>query len=185
MGTETKDQEKARHLADACALGNRKAQFELYQQFAKAMYSTCYRLLNDSMEAEDALQEGFVSAFTHISAYKGDAPIGAWLKKIMVNQCLSRLKKRKTMMHELEAYGASSDFANPDPPDSDHTALQVEKVKQAIQLLPDGFRTVFSLYLLEGYDHKEIAQILGITETTSKTQYLRAKKKLKTLLTSL
>lgn len=129
--------------------------------------------------AEDVLQEAFVNAFQNLKSYQGKATFGAWLKKIVVNKAISVLRKNRLEMVLTDTH---PDVVEEDGVNEEELELKVERVKEAIQRLPNGFRVVFSLYLLEGYDHKEIAEILDISESTSKTQYNRAKKKLKELL---
>lgn len=160
--------------------GNQLAQYKIYEKYAKAMFSTCYRMMNNREEAEDVLQEAFSDAFAKLTTFRFESTFGAWLKQIVVNRCINRISKRKLDLFYSENIG------NYDYPDdeysSDEKLYEIEKVKKAIQLLPDGYRMIFSLYLLEGYDHEEIAEILGISESTSKTQYMRAKNKLKEIL---
>ena len=129
-------------------------------------------------EAEDVLQEAFLSAFQNIDRYRADATFGLWLKRIVVNKSISLLNKRKGLeFEEIQDFNQSFEELS-----VSEEALEVKKIKKAVSQLPDGFRTVLTLYLFEGYDHKEIAQILQITESTSKSQYNRAKKRLKQLL---
>jgi RNA polymerase sigma-70 factor (ECF subfamily) len=135
--------------------------------------------LDDQEFAEDMLQEAFVSAFQNIKSYQGRASFGAWLKKIVVNKAISHLRKQQM---EFVEFDDRFELSEEESSDDTHLVLKVESVRGAIQKLPKGFRIVFSLYLLEGYDHREIAQILGISESTSKSQYNRAKKKLKEIL---
>ncbi len=144
------------------------------------MFNICMRITNNTAEAEDVLQEAFLDAFRKIHTFKGDATFGAWLKRIVVNRSINHIKKRKLEMVDV----AEMDFEDPSGDSRDEPALHLEvsKVHEAIQLLPDGFRTVLTLYLLEGYDHREISEILDISESTSKSQYNRAKKKLAHLL---
>ena len=144
------------------------------------MYNIAYRITNNELDAEDVLQESFVSAFRNIESYRGTASIGAWLKRIVINNSITAVKKRKADFVPIEEHGEYSDWQNQQ--DDDLLYLNVEKIRNAIQLLPDGYRVVFSLYLMEGYDHKEIASILKITESTSKSQYNRSKKKLQKIL---
>ena len=143
------------------------------------MYNICYRIVNDEEEARDVLQEAFIKAFQNLHTFRGDSTFGAWLKKIVINQAINSLRKQKLMYEPL---GEGDYSADPVNIDDENLLLNVERVKNAIQELPEGFRTVFSLYLFEGYDHAEIGQILGISESTSKTQYIRARNKLKELL---
>jgi RNA polymerase sigma factor (sigma-70 family) len=166
-------------LIEGCKLGDRKAQAELYRLYAKAMYNVCVRIVGNTAEAEDVLQEAFLVVFAKVGLYRGDATFGAWLKRIVVNTALNTVRKRRLALVELDG---EAEVADEPHPDEEETLLQVAQVRQAIQLLPDGYRVVFSLYLLEGYDHNEIAEILGISVSTSKTQYNRAKKRLLELI---
>lgn len=135
-----------RPLVERCRLGEQKAQYELYKLYSKAMFNICMRIANDYAEAEDILQESFLSAFQHIQTFKGDSTFGAWLKKIVVNQSIAHIKKKRLQLIPLEEQ---------DMPQEDETVyeeevvLQVEGIKRAIQKLPDGYRVVLSLYLLE------------------------------------
>ena len=140
-------------------------------------------MIKDEDDAEDVLQEAFVSAFRNLRGYRGDATFGAWLKRIVVNKCINFMKKKHTMMQPLDDEPIEV-IDDTEEPDYREINLSVDRIKIGIAELPDGFRTVLSLYLLEGYDHKEIGEIMGITESTSKSQYLRAKKKLRTILES-
>lgn len=143
------------------------------------MFNICFRIVGNQELAEDVLQEAFVNAFMKISTFEGKASFGAWLKRIVVNQAISHLKKNQLEMKMPEGELEIEDESGID---EQELVLKVESIRRAIQQLPRGFRVVFSLYLLEGYDHKEIAEILEISESTSKSQYNRAKKKLKEIL---
>ncbi len=164
-------------LIDQCRKGSKKAQFRLYELYYKGMYSVSLRILNDEPEAEDVMQEAFLSAFEKISSYQGEVSFGAWLKKIVINRSLDCLRSRKVSFEEVNE-------RTMEVPDDDGTPEQVdvECIKRAIQKLPDGYRTVLSLYLIEGYDHEEISQILEISNSASRTQFSRAKQRLKELL---
>jgi RNA polymerase sigma-70 factor (ECF subfamily) len=142
------------------------------------MYNSSLRIVNDRFEAEDIMQEAFLSAFKNIEQYKGEVSFGAWLKRIVINRSLDFLKKKKLELFpiENELYKISNE--NEDIIYLEDTIEQVEILKQQMNLLPTGYQIILSLYLLEGYDHEEIASILGITASTSRTQYMRAKKKL-------
>ena len=129
------------------------------------------------MEAEDVMQEAFLSAFKKIETYKGEVSFGAWLKKIVVNRSLDYLKKRKVHFEEVnEKTTQISDYQ------MGTKDIDVQMIKDAIRELPDGYRVVLSLYLIEGYDHDEISQILEISNSSSRTQLLRAKNKLRVIL---
>lgn len=145
------------------------------------MFNVCVRILNNIEEAEDVLQEAFLNAFLKLNSYRGDATFGAWLKRIMVNYSINYLKKNRRDIVEVDERTMEMvDVSHEDTTLPD--GMTIDRVREAIQLLPDGYRIVFSLYLLEGYDHQEIAQILNISESASKSQYSRAKKKLRQIL---
>lgn len=170
---------KHAEIVDRCVQGDQKAFFEIYKLYSKAMFNICYRILGEQEVAEDVLQEAFVNAFQNINSYQRKASFGAWLKKIVVNKTISHLRKQHLEMVELDH---RIEIKDEDDVDDIDLIMKVDAVREAIQKLPNGFRIVFSLYLLEGYDHKEISEILGISESTSKSQYNRAKKKLKEIL---
>ena len=178
MGTQYRNINQ--DIVDQCKNGDRQAQFQFYKLYSKAMYNIAYRITNNEMDAEDVLQEAFVSAFKNINNYRGTASIGAWLKRIVINHSITTIKKRKADLVPIEEHGQYGDMV--DTGDDQALYLNVDKIRNAIQLLPDGYRVVFSLYLMEGYDHQEIASILNITESTSKSQYSRSKKKLQKIL---
>ncbi len=166
-------------LIEQCRQGNREAFYRLYKLYARSMYNVSFRIVNNTGEAEDALQEAFISAFRNLHYYRGDAPFGSWLKRIVVNKSINAIKKNRT-----EQLPDNEDFDVPDPTEDQgrEFPFSVENVRKAIALLPDGYRSVLSLYLVEGYDHSEIAEILGISESTSKSQFNRSKKKLREIL---
>lgn len=162
-----------KELVDAMRAGDRSAQFEIYKLYCKAMYNVALRIVKLEEEAEDVLQESFVSAFNAIASYKGEATFGAWLKRIVINNALGKLKARKLAFEELSYEHEIID--DNESVHFDDEFVRVDMVKHQINLLPDGYRTVLCLYLLEGYDHNEIADILNISVSTSKSQYKRAK----------
>lgn len=165
-------------LIERCRQGDREAHYRIYTLYARSMYNVGYRIVNNPEEAEDVLQEAFISAFKNLGYYRGDATFGAWLKRIVVNKAINALKQRR---HDSLPDDDNFDVAEPSSEEISFP-YSVEQVKRAIAALPDGYRSVLSLYLIEGYDHSEIAEILGITESTSKSQFNRSKKKLLTLL---
>jgi RNA polymerase sigma-70 factor (ECF subfamily) len=143
------------------------------------MYNVGYRITGNEVDAEDVLQEAFISSFKNLNSYRGDSSFGSWVKKIVINKAINLLKKRKwELMPENEEFDVPAE----EPEQEYRPALQVETVRSAIMQLPDGYRSVLSMYLLEGYDHQEIAGIMGITESTSKSQLNRAKTKLREIL---
>jgi len=155
------------------------AQYTLYNQYSKAMFNLAYRILNNREDSEDILQDSFTDAFRNLSSFRFESTFGAWLKTIVINKCINQLKKRKAeFATENVPEKATIEAENND----EGFKKDIDKVFRAIEILPDGYRVVFTLYLMEGYDHSEIANILGISESTSKSQYMRAKSKLKQLL---
>jgi RNA polymerase sigma factor (sigma-70 family) len=167
-------------LIARCKAGDQDAHFHLYKLYSKAMYNVGLRITRSEEEAEDVLQEAFINAFRNIDSYRGDATFGAWLKRIVVNKAINAVNRKKhDPIPDVERW----DLADEEPVAEYGEGLTVDRVKRCIEELPDGYRTVLSLYLLEGYDHQEIAGIMGITESTSKSQLNRAKSKLRELLT--
>ena len=168
-----------RDLIERCKDGKRDAQFELYRLYSRAMYNTALRMVGNAHDAEDLLQSVFIDVFTKIDSFRFESSIGAWMKRITVNKCINFLKSRRLVFQEL------SQHAGEDAPESEaegEPAYSVDSVRNAIDQLPDGYRVVFTLYAVEGYDHEEISHILGVSEATSKSQYSRAKAKLRSIL---
>lgn len=168
-------------LIGRCLRGDMLGYKELYQRYSKAMFNTCLRLLNDTAEAEDVLQESFIEAFRNLQNFENRTSFGGWLKQICVNRSINQLKKRKIVLVDIEKTG-DRDWTDEAMIDESEIALKIDSVKKAIMSLPDGYRTVLNLYLLEGYDHEEIATILNVAESTTRTQFMRAKQKLLQLL---
>lgn len=164
-------------LIDQCLENDKEAQFRVYKLYYRSMFNTSLRIVNHSEEAEDIMQESFLTAFQKLDSYKGEVSFGIWLKRIVVNRSLDYLRKRKLAFEEVH-----SDLSVYDDDPVDETEYSVEEVKSAISLLSDGYRTILSLLLLEGYDHEEVSEILGISNVTSRTQYCRAKQQLRKLL---
>ena len=177
MGTQ-KDIHK--ELIEASKRGDNRARRQLYELYARAMFNICYRMMNNREDAEDILQEAFVQAFTKLDSFRYDSTFGAWLKRIVINTCINAINKRKVdilLNDDMYYFGDRSD-----EDDNYEMPLTTKDIENAMEQLPEGGRIVFSLYLLEGYDHIEIAQILGITESTSKSQFMRAKRKVYEIL---
>lgn len=168
-------------LIERCLNGDTLGYKELYQRYSKAMFNTCLRILNNAAEAEDVLQESFIEAFRNLQDFQFRTSFGGWLKQICINRSINQLRKRKTDWVDMEIAG-DYNMAEEIPVDESEIQLKVESVRRAIMKLPDGYRTVLNLYLLEGYDHEEIAGILNVAESTTRTQYIRAKQKLLQLL---
>jgi len=167
------------NLIDGCKAGDQKAQFQLYKLYYKAMYNTSLRVVGDTMEAEDIMQESFLSAFEKIETYSGSVSFGAWLKKIVINRSLDAINRKKAVFEDIDNHRELRTVAEDDDSDFvEYLDVKVEAVRSAINKLPDGYRIILSLYLLEGYDHDEIGEILSISSSTSRSQLSRAKQKL-------
>lgn len=169
-----------KELIEACLRGDRMAQHRLYQQYAKAMLNISYRMLNNREDAEDVLQEAFTDAFRRLSGFRYESTFGAWLKRIVINRCINSMRKKKT---DLQFFDDMHVFSQKAEEEVVTTGLSAESVKKAMKELPSGSRMIFSLYLLEGYDHNEISEILNISVSNSKTQYMRARQRVKEILT--
>ncbi|MCX6249913.1 MAG: RNA polymerase sigma factor [Bacteroidetes bacterium] len=167
-------------LINECKKGSRSAQFRIYKLYYKTMYNTCLRIVNDTAEAEDIMQESFLDAFQKLDSYSGEGSFGSWLKRIVVNNSLDLLRKSKEIISLEEE---KIDLPE-EPPEIDEEEIifRVKEIKKGIMQLPEEYRAVISLFLLEGYDHEEISEILHITNNTSRTRYSRAKQKLITIL---
>ncbi len=169
-------------LIDRCRKGDEKARYEIYRLYYRNMFNASLRILNDTQEAEDVMQESFLAAFEKISTYRGKVSFGAWLKRIVINRSLDALRKRRMI---FESADGDSVLELPDEPagrtEYDSGKL-IDAIRRSIHELPDGYRVILSLHLLEGYDHEEVAQILGISESTSRSQYARAKKRLRDIV---
>ena len=168
-------------LVERCKLGDTAGYEALYHQYVKAMYNTSLRIVNNTADAEDVLQEAFLDAFRSLNDFHYHSTFGAWLKRIVINKSINILRKRKMNLVELDQ---TNTYALTDDEKFDEHEIQykVEQVKKGIEKLADGYRTVLSLYLLEGYDQEEISEILGISHNTVRTQYIRAKQKLLQIL---
>jgi len=164
-------------LVERCKQGDSAAFRKLYDLYSKAMFNTSYRILNDYAEAEDVLQESFIDAYRHLHSFRSRSSFGSWLKQIVVNKSINVLRKRKLDTVDID-FTMAAELPDENGPDEKEIQYKVEEVRKAIQQLPDGYRMVLSLYLLEGYDHEEISEILQLAESTVRTQYMRAKQKL-------
>jgi RNA polymerase sigma factor (sigma-70 family) len=171
---------KHAELVEACKRGDQKAQFELYRLYSAAMYNTTLRIVGDPDDAEDVMQEAFLKAFLKLRSYKGEVSFGAWLKRIVVNKSLDFLRLKRDRI-SLEDAGELAEVPEEES-EIIETAYTADVIRKAIYALPEGYRIVLSLILLEGFDHDEVSEILKISNATSRTQYHRAKKKLMELL---
>ena len=164
-------------LVERCKQGDSRAYAELYRKYAKAMYNTSLRIVNHTGDAEDVLQEAFTDAFRSLEDFHYKSTFGAWLKRIVINKSINQLRKRKMDLIDIEKTNIGH-LPEEDAPDEQEMQMKVEDIKRAVGLLPNGYRTVLTLYLFEGYDQEEIAEILQVTHATIRTQYMRAKQKL-------
>lgn len=163
--------------------GNAQAQYKLYNQYARAMFNISMRMMNSREEAEDMLQESFSHAFSKLHTFRYESTFGAWIKRIVINKCINEIKRRKV---DLDFFDDMYHFEGKDENDKEYeNMLNMQNIKQAMTHLPRGSKMIFSLYLLEGYDHVEISQILNISESNSKSQYMRARRKVKEVLMNL
>lgn len=160
------------HLIEGCRKGDRCAQKELYDKYSRKMMGVCLRYSNDRETARDLLQDGFVKVFTNIGSYVGTGSFEGWLRRIFVNCALEHLRK-VDILREAADLDNSAELIEPEASVTDH--LSARELMAVIQQLPPGFRTVFNLFAIEGYSHKEIGDMLHITESTSRSQYTRAR----------
>ena len=166
-------------LIEACKNGDQKAQFQVYRLYYKAMYNISLRIVQNPVDAEDIMQESFLSAFENINSWSGKVSFGAWLKKIVHNRSIDYLKKSSRYTFEdismLEGAKAvlQDDFLNDEAPD-----VRLKRVMTAIRELPSKWREIISLYFFEGYDHDEIGEILSISPSTSRSNISRARQKI-------
>lgn len=163
-------------LVAKCKQGDKYSYEMLYRQYAKAMYNTSLRIVNNPSDAEDVLQESFAAAF-RLDNFDYSSTFGAWLKRIVINKSVDVLRKRRVIAIGIEE---STAYDIPEDHEIDETniELKVEEIRKAVSLLPNGYRTVLSLYLFEGYDYDEISEIMQISGSTVRTQYHRARQKL-------
>jgi RNA polymerase sigma factor (sigma-70 family) len=145
-------------LVERCKQGDVRSYETLYQQYAKAMFNTSLRIVNNSSDAEDVLQEAFMDAFRFLNDFNYKSTFGAWLKRIVINKSINILRKRKVDLVDIDAT-ALGEMPNDEMLDEENIQLKVTEVKKAVTHLPNGYRTVLTLYLFEGYDHEEIADI--------------------------
>lgn len=167
-------------LVKKCLEGNREAQKLLFSTYSRKMMTICLRYTEDREEAEDVLQEGFIKVFEKMRQWQGSGPLGGWIRSIMVNTALTHIRNRSKWKNATDLDSAEEIDAE------DVSALDMLSADDLMELIgqmPSGYKTVFNLFAIEGYGHKEIGDLLGITESTSKTQFLKAKAWLKKALT--
>ncbi len=166
-------------LIERCKKSDSNAQMQVYNAYYKAMYNSAYRILKDEFEAEDLIQEAFLTAFTKLNTFKGEVAFGAWLKRIVVNKSLTQLKKNnryeEVKMDVIPNYEVEETLIN-------YNSLDIKQVMESLQNLKENYRIVLTLNLIEGYDYEEISEILNYTNENVRTTISRAKKKLKQVL---
>ncbi len=178
---EKKDKNIHQDLINKCRENDKSAQYELYKLYYKPMYNTSLRILNDTGEAEDVMQESFLVAFSKIEDYQGEGSFGGWLRRIVVNNSIDALKKKHVGLSFMDENNLP-DIEDDQSDRFDQTDYRIAEIKQAMQALAEDHRIIISLFLFEGYDHEEISQILEISYSASRTRYSRAKQKLLNLL---
>jgi RNA polymerase sigma factor (sigma-70 family) len=165
-------------LVEKARSGDQQAIFKLYKMYLPAMYNTCIRIVANKSDAEDVIQESFISAFSGINEFRGESSFGSWLKRIVINKSLNHLRTKKALFVNID----DVQIEETDTEDEELPDIRAESVHEGIKSLPEKARVILNLYLLEGYLHREIASMLGISESTSRTQYIRAKKLLRDIL---
>ena len=167
------------YLVNRSQAGDRKAQHELYNLYAGAMFNICRRMMGNDEDAKDVLQDSFIQAFTKLGSLKKEEMFAAWLKRIVVNKCLNQLRKTRDFQEmveeEVEHPTETQDIM-------EEYKLKVDQIRNAMDQISKGCRTVLNLYVFEGYDHREISQILNISESASKAQYSKAKSRIRKIL---
>ncbi len=166
-------------MLQGCLENSATAQEALYNRFSPRMLGVCYRFARNREDAEDMLQEGFIKVFSQIHQFRNQGALEGWVRKIIVHTCINVLKKNKKFTDSVDLFHANSIYLNENNIPS---ILQAKQVVECIRMLPVGYKTVLNLYAIEGYSHKEIASILDIEESTSRSQYTRAKAMLEALL---
>ncbi len=162
-------------LVEKSKLGDRNAQYNLYELYVEAMYNVSMRMMRIKEDAEDVVQDSFIEAFNNLSSFRYESTFGSWLKRIVVNKSINQLKKKKIPIVPIE--NEMYRIKNVEEDEKADT-MDIKKVIKSIRLLPAGYQQIINLYLIEGYDHVEISEILNISPSTSKSQYHRAKRKL-------
>ncbi len=161
-----------KQLIKDCQKGNVLAQRQLYDHYADQMFAVCYRYTKSFEDAEDVLQEGFIRVFTNLHQYRGDGELGAWIRRIMVHTSINYLKKNAHYRKEMVFTEPALHPVLNETPD---ILIQAKELADLIRQLPTGYQTVFNLYAVEGFSHGEIGKMLGVSENTSRSQYMRAR----------
>jgi len=166
-------------IIEDCKLNKARAQMQLYDMYCDAMFSIALRYVKDNFIAEDMMQDAFIKVFKNINSFKGEVTVGAWIKRIVINQCIDYLKKKKIELVSID----EKELHVADEGDwKVHDGTTIQMITTAIDTLPEKYKVVLNMYLFEGYDHQEIAQVLNITEVNSRSQLMRGKNKLKSQL---
>ena len=168
-------------LVKSCLKGKPAAQKQLYQTYAPQMLGVCYRYTKSLHDAEDVLQEGFVRVFKYLDQYNGEGELGAWIRKVMVNTALNYLKKSLKYQYDLLFDSKELHAVTTDDPE---VILQAKEIAELVRQLPTGYQTIFNLHAIEGFSHVEIGQMLGISDNTSRSQYMRARQLLISWITN-
>jgi RNA polymerase sigma-70 factor (ECF subfamily) len=167
-----------KELVERCLEKDRRAEKALYDRFSGQMYAICLRYMKDQQEAEDVFQEGMIKVYNKLNTWKGEGPLVGWMRQVFIHCALNQIKtNQKHFMQDLDSTVQPENLEI-----NVISQLQTEAIWNLIQQLPIGYKTVFNLFAIEGYSHAEIATMLGVTESTSKTQFLKAKAKLKNLI---
>lgn len=170
-------------IIEGCKSQKREAQKALYEAHARTMYGICLRYSADEHAAKDLLQDGFMKVFASIGSFEGRGSFEGWMKRIFVNLALERIRKRKLVnLNEPEDIQNLAEELPDETENSKADNISVEELLRMVQSLPEGYATVFNLYAVENYSHKEIADMLGISEGTSRSQYLRARQSLQVMV---
>ncbi len=170
-----------RDLVEKCKSGHPSSQYQLYSLYVDAMYNIGMRMLGNKEDAEDIVQDSFVDAFKNLGRFEYKSTFGAWLKRIVINKSINHLKAKQVPVVPMESH----EYHLSEETEEKVEAINLKKVKKGIEQLPAGYKQIINLYLIEGYDHIEIGEILDISTSTSKSQYHRAKKKLVEIIQTL
>lgn len=168
-------------LVEKCKSGHPSSQYQLYSLYVDAVYNIGMRMLGNKEDAEDIVQDSFVDAFRNLARFNYESTFGAWLKRIVINKSINQLKAKQIPVVPMESHK----YHLTEEVDEKAETIDIRKVKKGIAQLPAGYKQIINLYLIEGYDHIEIGEILDISTSTSKSQYHRAKKKLVKIIRTL
>ncbi|HSZ86868.1 MAG TPA: sigma-70 family RNA polymerase sigma factor [Puia sp.] len=166
-------------IFQGCLKNDAAAQRELYNRYSPKMLAVCYRFGHNREDAEDMLQEGFIKVFSQLHTFQNKGAFEGWIRKIIVHTCINNLKKNRRFNESVDLVYASAIQTREE---SVPSIVQAKQIVECIRMLPIGYRTVLNLYAIEGYSHKEISEMLDIEESTSRSQYTRAKQMLEDIL---